>query len=113
MIEELRPEDYNTMMLEEKIQNLEIEKKKKVEEIKTYKSLLATKNQNALNPLDQIMMKRKRDAYLKSDAGAIKEEIKEQVLDADRKKIHVMLSTEQKKEFSKSKKPLVRLRQKR
>ena len=91
MIEELRPEDYNKMMLEEKIQNLELEKKKKVEEIKIYKTLLATKKEN---PLDQMMAKRKRDGYLKSDAGVLKDEIQDQVLKADRKKIHVMLSIE-------------------
>ena len=43
------------------------------------------------------MNKRKRDDYLKSDAGALKEELKDQFLEAERKKIHIILSTDQKK----------------
>ena len=94
MIEELKLEDYDTRMIEEKIQNLELEKKKVIDEVSVFRKLLATRKPNAL---DKMMAKRKREDYLKTDSLNLKEDLKEQFLDAERKKVHIILTTEQKK----------------
>ena len=94
LIEELKDEDYNTRMLEEKIQSLQIEKAKKCEEVKKYQDLLATRK---TNPLNEMMNKRKREEYLKHDGQALKEELKDELLEAQKRKIHIMLTEDQKK----------------
>ena len=57
MIEELKLEDCDTRMLQEKIQYLELEKKQVVDKIIVCKTLLAERKPNAL---DKMMAKRKR-----------------------------------------------------
>ena len=94
MIEDLKFEDYHTRMIEEQLQSLYIKKNDTGDEIKRFEKLLESKKPNALN---RMMDKRKREEYVMGDAQTLKEELKDQLIEAEKKKIRIILSEEQKK----------------